>query len=83
MSQPTPEQVQQYITIGMACEYIAVEGDGQHFYATIVASSFEGLNTLARQRAVYAVLGERMVSEIHALSMKTHTPQEWAQKAAQ
>jgi acid stress-induced BolA-like protein IbaG/YrbA len=38
---------------------------------------------LARQRAVYAVLGDRMVAEIHALSMKTYTPEEWVkQKSA-
>lgn len=79
MSYPTPEQVKSYISEGISCTHLAVEGDGQHFYATIVTEAFDGLRTLARQRAVYAVLGERMVAEIHALSMKTYTPQEWAQ----
>lgn len=77
MAHLSPEQIKGYITAGMTCEHIELEGDGQHFYAVIVSSGFEGMRTLARQRAVYAVLGERMVSEIHALSMKTHTPAEW------
>lgn len=77
MAHLSPEQIKDYITAGMDCEHIELEGDGQHFYATIVSSSFEGQRTLARQRAIYAVLGDRMVSEIHALSMKTHTPAEW------
>jgi acid stress-induced BolA-like protein IbaG/YrbA len=80
MTLPTPEQIKSYIEAGLTCEHLSVEGDGQHFYATIVSSAFEGQRTLARQRAVYAVLGERMVSEIHALSMKTYTPAEWASK---
>ncbi|MGL4768015.1 MAG: BolA family protein [Formosimonas sp.] len=78
MNLPTPEQVKNYIANGINCEHLVVEGDGQHFYATIVSSQFENLRTLARQRAVYAVLGDRMVAEIHALSMKTYTPAEWA-----
>lgn len=78
MNLPTPEQVQNYISQGIDCAHIVVEGDGQHFYATIVSKQFENQRTLARQRAVYAVLGTRMVAEIHALSMKTYTPDEWA-----
>ncbi|MGB5108607.1 MAG: BolA family protein [Formosimonas sp.] len=77
MNHPTPEQIKTYITDGLACEHIELEGDGQHFYATIVSATFDGQRTLARQRAVYAVLGDSMVSEIHALSMKTYTPAEW------
>lgn len=80
MSDPTSDQVREYISNGMKCSHLAVDGDGQHFYATIVSDSFEGIRTLARQRAVYAVLGERMAFEIHALSMKTYTSQEWAKK---
>jgi acid stress-induced BolA-like protein IbaG/YrbA len=83
MNLPTPEQVKQYIADGIACEHLVVEGDGQHFYATIVSAEFDNQRTLARQRAVYAVLGDRMVAEIHALSMKTYTPEEWVkQKSA-
>jgi len=47
-----------------------------HFQAQIVAEAFAGKPTLARHRMVYAVLGERVGGEIHALSLRTLTPQE-------
>lgn len=79
MADPTPAEVQQYIAAGMTCEYLLVEGDGRHFFATIVSSEFEGLSRVRRHQRVYAVLGDRMKEEIHALSMgKTLTPAEWA-----
>ncbi len=74
---PTPEDVKQYIAAGLACEHLAVEGDGQHFYATIVSEAFAGKRPIQRHQLVYAVLGDRMKAEIHALSMKTLTPAEW------
>ncbi|MCF2133380.1 BolA family transcriptional regulator [Mycetohabitans sp. B5] len=74
---PTPEQVKEYIEAGLPCERIDIEGDGQHFFATIVSSAFEGKRSIARHQLVYAALGERMREEIHALSMKTLTPTEW------
>jgi acid stress-induced BolA-like protein IbaG/YrbA len=55
-----------------------VTGDGTHFEALIVSAAFEGKRTLERQRMVYAVLGDRMREEIHALSMQTQTPAEFA-----
>ena len=73
----TPEQLQQYITQGLPCAYLTVEGDGQHFFATIVSNEFNGLRAIQRHKKVYDVLGDRMREEIHALSMKTLTPQEW------
>lgn len=77
MADPTPTDVQRYIAAGMACEHLEVEGDGRHFFATIVSSAFEGLPRVRRHQKVYEVLGDRMRAEIHALSMKTLTPQEW------
>ncbi|MGF6922691.1 BolA family protein [Paraburkholderia sp. 40] len=74
---PTPEQVKQYIAAGLACEHLDVEGDGQHFFATIVSPNFEGKRLIQRHQLVYAALGDRMREEIHALSMKTLTPAEW------
>ncbi|CBW74627.1 BolA family transcriptional regulator [Mycetohabitans rhizoxinica] len=74
---PTPEQVKGYIEAGLPCERVDIEGDGQHFFATIVSSAFEGKQRIARHQLVYAALGERMREEIHALSMKTLTPAEW------
>ena len=73
----TSESVKQGIEAGLACEHIEVAGDGQHFQAIIVSGEFEGRSRVQRHQLVYAALGERMREEIHALSMKTLTPQEW------
>jgi acid stress-induced BolA-like protein IbaG/YrbA len=74
---PTPDQVKNYIAAGLPCEHLEVEGDGQHFFATIVSPNFEGKRLIQRHQLVYAALGDRMREEIHALSMKTLTPAEW------
>ena len=73
----TNESVKAGIQAGLACEHIEVAGDGQHFQALIVSREFEGRSRVQRHQLVYAALGERMREEIHALSMKTVTPQEW------
>lgn len=82
MAEPTPDEVRSYIAAGLACERLEVEGDGRHFFATIVSSAFEGLTRVRRHQRVYAVLGDRMREQIHALSMKTLTPAEDVQAAA-
>ena len=81
MQTPSTEDIVTYIKNGIECTHLEVNGDGRHFYATIVSPEFEGQRTLARQRAVYAVLGDKILgndAHIHALSMKTYTPDEWA-----
>ena len=78
MSEPTPADVEHFIAQGLACEHLQVEGDGRHFFATIVSSAFEGKLRVARHQQVYRALGDRMRAQIHALSMKTLTPAEWA-----
>ena len=78
MSDPTPADVQAFIEKGLACEHVDVEGDGRHFFATIVSAEFEGTSRVMRHQRVYAALGDRMREQIHALSMKTLTPAEWA-----
>lgn len=74
----TPEQVQTYIEQGLTCSEVRVEGDGQHFEALIVSEVFRGKSRVQRHQLVYAALGERMRAEIHALSMRTLTPEEAA-----
>jgi acid stress-induced BolA-like protein IbaG/YrbA len=75
----TAEELQTLITAGLPCEHIALDGDGRHWYATIVSSAFEGKRLIQRHQRVYATLGTRMqTDEVHALSMKTFTPAEWA-----
>jgi acid stress-induced BolA-like protein IbaG/YrbA len=78
MADPTPAEVQRYIAQGLACEHVEVDGDGRHFFATIVSAEFEGASRVARHQRVYQALGDRMREQIHALSMKTLTPAEWA-----
>ena len=73
----TPESVKQGIETGLACEHVEVIGDGQHFQAVVVSAQFDGKSRVQRHQLVYAALGERMREEIHALSMRTLTPQEW------
>jgi acid stress-induced BolA-like protein IbaG/YrbA len=74
---PTPESVKQYIAAGLECSHLEVEGDGQHFNAVIVSDAFAGKRLVQRHQLVYAALGDRMREEIHALSMKTLTPEEF------
>ena len=72
-------QLKDIIAAGLECEYIELDGDGRHWFATIVSPEFEGKRPIARHQRVYATLGERLKSdEVHALSMKTFTPAEWA-----
>lgn len=78
MADPTAADVRNYIAAGLACEHLEVEGDGRHFFATIVAAEFEGRSRVQRHQRVYAALGDRMRAQIHALSMKTLTPAEHA-----
>ena len=77
-AEPTPQEVRDYIAAGLPCERLDVEGDGRHFFATIVSTEFEGLPRVRRHQRVYAALGDRMREQIHALSMKTLTPAEFA-----
>ena len=74
---PTPELVKSYIAEGLQCTHLEVEGDGQHFSAVIVSPAFAGKRPIQRHQIVYAALGERMREEVHALSMKTMTPEEF------
>ena len=78
----TAEELQTLITAGLPCEHCTLEGDGRHWYATIVSTVFEGKRLIQRHQQVYATLGNRMkTDEVHALSMKTFTPAEWAAQA--
>lgn len=76
---PTPDQIKEYIENNMTCEHVHVVGDGSHFQAIIVSPEFAGKRLIQRHQLVYAALGDRMKAEIHALSMKTLTPEEFAQ----
>jgi acid stress-induced BolA-like protein IbaG/YrbA len=74
----TPESIRTSIAAGLDCAHLDVRGDGQHFEALVVSNDFAGLSRVRRHQRVYAALGDRMRDEIHALSMTTLTPAEWA-----
>ena len=77
----TADQLETIIASQLTCQHLSVEGDGRHWYATIVSTQFEGLRLIQRHQKVYATLGQKMhTDEVHALSMKTYTPNEWAQQ---
>ncbi len=72
-------QIKTLIAASLTCEHLELEGDGRHWYATVVSSAFEGKRAIQRHQQVYATLGDKMkTDEVHALSMKTYTPTEWA-----
>jgi acid stress-induced BolA-like protein IbaG/YrbA len=74
----TTDSIEQGIRAGLACERVEVIGYGHHFQALVVSAAFAGKSRVQRHQLVYAALGERMREEIHALSMRTLTPEEMA-----
>ena len=71
-------QLESYIKQGLVCDYIKVQGnDGTHFEAVIASPAFVGKSMVQQHQLVYGALGDRMRAEIHALSMKTYTPEKW------
>ncbi len=74
----TAESIKQSIATGFDCQHVEVAGDGHHWEAVIVSAAFQGKNKVQQHQLVYRALGDRMREEIHALSMKTLTPEQWA-----
>ena len=77
----TSDSIERSIAAALACEHLEVQGDGHHWEAVIVSAAFEGLPKVRQHQLVYAARGERMREEIHALSMTTLTPAQWAARA--
>jgi acid stress-induced BolA-like protein IbaG/YrbA len=72
-----PQQIKSFIEEGLQCDHVAVTGDGHHFEAVIVSAQFRGKSKVQQHQLVYRALGDRMREDIHALSMRTLTPDEW------
>lgn len=72
-----PQDIKVWIEQGLEGARVEIDGDGRHFNAIIVSPAFEGKNSVQQHQLVYSVLGDKMKSEIHALSMRTLTPEEW------
>lgn len=80
----TSESIKNNIEGSLPCELVEVEGDdGRHFSVIIVSHEFRGKNKIQQHQLVYKALGDRMKEEIHALSMKTLTPEQWSENNAQ
>ena len=78
----TANELRNTIMNGLPCDHVEVLGDdGQHFEAVIVSPQFTGKNKVQQHQLVYMALGGRMRAEIHALSMRTFTPEGWTQAA--
>ena len=74
-----PDQIKQLILAGMNCTHLELDGDGHHFDALIVSDEFVGKSRVQRQQRVNQILKARFDSgELHALSFKTLTPEEWS-----
>lgn len=70
--------IYQAIAANLPCSYLDVTGDGRHFEAVVVSESFNDQSRINRHRLIYAALGDRMKEEVHALSMKLYTNEEWS-----
>ena len=75
----TKEDIKKLIEVGLPDSEAMIQGDdGSHFEGVVVCQDFAGKNMLAQHRLVFATLGNRMqTGEIHALGLKTYTPEEW------
>lgn len=77
----SPEQIKNLVQEQIADSQVDVSIDGSHVNLVVVSPAFQGLNPVKRQQLVYAVLQEQIASGvIHAVNMKTYTPQQWAQR---
>jgi len=73
-----PEDVQKMIEAGLPDCEVKVSGDGSHFDAVVIGEMFEGMSLVKKQQKVYATLGDKITSgEVHALTIKTYTPEEY------
>jgi len=74
--------VKDMIEVGLPGAVVQVSGaDGVHFEATVICPDFAGKSMLVQHRMVYDTLGDKMQSgEIHALALRTYTPQQWDQR---
>jgi acid stress-induced BolA-like protein IbaG/YrbA len=74
------DELKALILTGIADAVVTVKGEGDHFEAIVVSQQFAGLSMVQQHQRVYATLGDRMGGEIHALALRTYTPEDWAQQ---
>lgn len=73
-----PKEIAGLIEQGLEGSQASVMTDGQgHYEAVVISAAFAGKRSLPRHQMVYSALGDRVGREIHALAIKTYTPDEW------
>ena len=77
-----PDAITLLIEQGLPGCQVEVKTDGQgHYEALVITEQFQGKRSIARHQMVYGTLGALVGSEIHALALRTYTPEEWQSKA--
>ncbi len=74
------DELKKIIEDGIPSAEVIVQGDGDHFEATIVSAEFEGKNKVQQHQIVYGALGDLMQGAVHALSFRTFTPEDWSKQ---
>jgi acid stress-induced BolA-like protein IbaG/YrbA len=74
------KELEDLIKAGIPDAEVIVNGEGDHFEATVVSRQFEQCSQVKQHQLVYGTLGDRMGGEIHALALQTYTPEEWARQ---
>jgi acid stress-induced BolA-like protein IbaG/YrbA len=74
------DELKKIIEDGIPDAQVSVQGDGDHFEATIVSEAFNGKSMVQQHQMVYSALGDLMKGAVHALSFRTFTPQEWGKQ---
>ena len=74
------DELKALIATGITDAEVTVRGEGDHFEAIVVSQQFAGRSMVQQHQMVYATLGDRMGGEIHALALRTYTPEDWARQ---
>ena len=74
----SPQEIKTMLETGLETTFVEVLGDdGRHFEATVVSPAFAGKTRVQQHQLVYQALGNKMHNDIHALSLRTLTPEQW------
>ncbi|MDH4106904.1 MAG: BolA/IbaG family iron-sulfur metabolism protein [Gammaproteobacteria bacterium] len=77
-----PEEIRRLLESGLpGAEVRVLSDDNTHYQAIVVSAAFAGVRPIARHQMVYRCLGGLMGNEIHAMSIRALTPEEWRAQA--
>lgn len=74
------EELKKLIEAALPAAQVSVQGDGDHFEATVISEAFEGKSRVQQHQMVYGSLGDLMQGAVHALALRTFTPEQWQQQ---